>query len=76
MTKNVTIRIDEELLRAAKHQAVEHDQSLSQWVAGLLAREVTRQDSLEQARQRALKRLEKGVHLGGKPLTREQMHER
>ena len=33
MTKNITLRMDEEVLRKAKHIAVEHDMSLSAWIA-------------------------------------------
>ncbi len=36
MTKNITLRMDEELLRRAKHVAVEEDKSLSAWIADLI----------------------------------------
>ena len=76
MTKNVTLRLNEDLLRAAKHRAVEEDVSLSRWIANVVEKEVGRRESFAKCRERALARLEKGYHLGGKPLTREQMHER
>ena len=76
MTKNLTLRMDATLLKAARHRAVEADKSLSQWVTDLIAREVTRDDAYERAKQRALKRMQKGLPLGGKPIPREELHER
>ena len=37
---NVTIKIDDELCRQARHRAVDADLSLSGWVAHLIEREV------------------------------------
>jgi hypothetical protein len=36
MTKNVTLRMDEEILRQAKHVAVEENMSLSAWIADVV----------------------------------------
>ena len=76
MTKNVTLRLDEAILREARHQAVEADKSLSQWVAELISLEVGRGKAYEAARRRAIKRMEKGFPLGGKPIPRDELHER
>jgi hypothetical protein len=76
MGKNITLRLDESVVRKARHAAVEQDQSLSEWVAGLIANEVSRKDRAASARARALRRLERGFHLGGTPLSRDEMHER
>jgi len=76
VSKNVTLRLDEGVLRKAKHLAVEHDQSLSQWVAQLIAKAVTNQESFEEARARALKRIKKGYHLGGRAAKRNDLHGR
>ena len=76
MTRNVTLRLDEAVLRKARHLAVEHDQSLSQWVEGLIERQVTHQEAFAAAKRRSLKRLSAGLPLGGKPLTREEAHAR
>lgn len=76
MSRNLTLRIDGDLLVAAQHRAVDERKSLSAWVADLL-RQTLRQDSaLDKARQRALARLERGYALDGKPLTRAEVHER
>jgi hypothetical protein len=76
MTKNVTLRLDEGVLRKARHLAVEHEQSLSQWVASLIARTVSQDDAFKSARTRALRRLGKGFRLGGRPMSRQDVHER
>ena len=76
MAKNVTLRLDEAILRKARHQAVERDQSLSQWVADLIGRSVADQQELSRARERAMRRLQSPLHLGGKPLSRGEAHER
>ena len=76
MTKNVTLKLDEKLLRKCRQIAVSRDKSLSQWVAELMARAVDEQTSYRRARRSALERLERGFHLGGTPLTRESVYER
>ncbi len=76
MAKNITLRMDENVLKQAKRAALEQDQSVSQWVSGLIAQAVARDSTYAAARRRALRILDTGVHLGGKPLTREQAHAR
>ena len=74
MSKNVTIRLDESILRKCRHAAVEVDKSLSQWVADLMVDAVSAADIQHAARERALRRLEKGFSLGGTPLSREEIY--
>ena len=78
MARNVTIRLDEALLKKCRHAAVEEDKSLSRWISDLIARAVSPEgrEGYQQARKRALKRLEEGFALGGRPLSREDVHER
>lgn len=76
MAKNITLRLDEAVLRKARFKAVERDQSLSQWVADLIARSVAGEESFAAARRSALRRLESPPHLGGRPLSRGEAHER
>ena len=76
MTKNVTLRLEEAILKQAKHRAVEADKSLSRWVADLIAREVGRSSGYHEAMQRMLNRMERCFHLGGRPIPRDQLHER
>ena len=70
-----TIDLPEELLHRAKVAAVQRKTTLKELVqAGLnwvLSAEAATTD-----RQAALDRLQKGLRLGGQPLTRDQAHER
>jgi hypothetical protein len=76
MTRNVTFRVDERLLTELRHRAVDARMSLSAWITSVLEDQVSGDRDFNQARQRALKRLEKGFRLGATPLTREETHAR
>ena len=76
MGKNVTLRLDEAIIRRARHAAVEQDQSLSEWVAGLIVRATSKNDRSLSAREKAVSRMDRGFHLGGIPLSREEAHGR
>lgn len=76
MNKNVTLRLDEAVLRKARHAAVDQEQSLTEWVSELIMRATSEKDRFSSARERALKRAQKGFRLGGKPLSREEAHAR
>ena len=76
MIKIVTVKLEQNILEKARQIAQKHNKSLSQWVADLITQNVEEKDSYAQARATALAHLRKGFHLGGKPLSREQLHER
>ncbi|MFA6508771.1 MAG: hypothetical protein WCT14_21920 [Treponemataceae bacterium] len=76
MDKNITLKLDEDVLKLCRYDAVEHDKSLSQWVSDVLTERVKGLDDYRQAKERALERLNKGLKLGGTPLDRESAHER
>ncbi|OGV65726.1 MAG: hypothetical protein A3K19_25885 [Lentisphaerae bacterium RIFOXYB12_FULL_65_16] len=76
MTRNVTLRMDEELLTKLRHHAVDERMSLSAWVVAVLQQTAEAREQRTAARQRALRRLGRGFRLGGKPLSREQSHAR
>ena len=76
MTKNVTLKLDENLLKKSRQMAVEKERSLSQWLTDLMVRAITDDGRYAQAKKRALERLRNGFHLGGQPLSREEAHER
>jgi hypothetical protein len=76
MGRNVTLRLDESIIREAKHAAVEQDQSLSEWLTGLITHAISKKTQSLSAREKALHRLKHGFHLGGSPLSREESHER
>ena len=83
MTKNITLRMDEDLLRKVKHIAVEHDMSVSAWISDVI-RKVTDADveaekkrlEYEKAKAVVFKAMEEAGHYGGRKFTREEMHER
>ena len=74
--KNVTLKLDDNLLKKARTIAVEEDASLSQWVTNLIKIEVIRKTKYQKAMHRILSLMHKGLNLGGKPLTRDAAHER
>ena len=76
MARNITLKLDEAILRKARHAAIEEDQSLSEWVSNRIKSAVSVRENTEAARKRALKRLKKGFRLSGKPLDREDAHKR
>ncbi|HEX3357598.1 MAG TPA: DUF6364 family protein [Tepidisphaeraceae bacterium] len=74
MAKNVTLRLDDAILQKARHEAVQQNRSLSQWLADLILQAVSRDSDFTSAKRRAIKRLKKGLDLGGKPLTRDEIY--
>ena len=76
MRKNVTLSIDEEILKLCRYEAVEQDKSLSQWVTDVLTEQVKGLEDYRLAKERARKRLSEGYHLGGVYPSREEAHER
>jgi hypothetical protein len=76
MLKNLTLRVDDTVLRRARIEAVKRDQSLSQWVAELIEKAVEEDPQYEAARRSARRLMARGFHLGGKALSREALHER
>ena len=76
MKKNVTVRLDEDVLRKAKCMADVLDQSLSEWLTNLVTREVVQRIDYERARKQAIAALKKGLKLRPGKLTREELHER
>ena len=76
MSRNVTLRMDEQLLAELRHRAVDADMSLSAWITATLSNLAPKASALELVRSRAIARMEKGFHLGGKPMNREDIHAR
>ena len=76
MTRNITLKLDDAILEKARHKAVQQNQSLSQWVADVILQTVGHDADYAAAKRRAIAHLRKGYRLGGKPLTRDQAHER
>ena len=76
MAANVTIKLEESLIKQAKKLAVEEDCSLSGWVALLIENNLRQRADYQSAKSRALQRMKQGFELSpGRPL-REELHER
>lgn len=71
---NVTLTLDEALVREARHEAVDRRVSPSELVSVWLRRELSRRQVCAAARERALRVLEGGLDLGGSPLTRDEIY--
>lgn len=77
MTRNVTLRLDVELIRKAKTRAAREATSLTRLLTRQLEKALRHEDSYEARRRRALALLERGFHLGGTvPKTRDTWHAR
>ena len=76
MTRNVTIRLDEAILKRCRHLAVEEDKSLSEWIKNILIGVIAERIDFSIPMERSVERLDKGFNLGGCPLSREEIYER
>ncbi len=79
MRQNVTVSLPAELVREARHLAVDEGLSLSSYLATLLQERIESVRAYRQARDRQLRLLERGLALGthGKaPWSRDELHER
>jgi hypothetical protein len=74
--QNVTVSLSPETLRKARVLAVKRSTSIS----GLLAEQIEtltgEDEAYERAKRSALALLKKGFHLGGRPASRDELHER
>lgn len=74
---NITLKVDDELLREARILAAKQGTSVSRLVAQQLEKLVQSEARYEAARRRALRRLATGYDLRFKPpRTRDELHER
>lgn len=77
MKQNLTISLEKELIKKAKIVAAKQETSVTGLLSELLKKIVSEEESYEKARQKALKKLEKGYSLGGKKISsRDELHER
>lgn len=76
MLKNITLKIDDQILKRVRHLAIDENKSVSAWVTALIERTLNEADGYEQARREAIDPLRVGFHLGGRPLSREALHDR
>lgn len=77
MKQNITLSLDQELIKKARVLAAQRQMSISQMLGQELRTIVEDADRYEWAKRKALADLKEGFHLGGKiTATREELHER
>lgn len=77
MKQNITLALDQEVLKKAKVLAAERSTSVSRLLANEIERIVGERDRYEKAKQAAIAELRRGYHLGGGPLPRrEEIYDR
>ena len=78
MTKNITLRMDEQLLKDVKHIAVEEDMSVSAWITQTVEKATTKDVRYDAAAKEIMRLMEDAQDYGdgGKIYTRDEMHER
>ena len=74
--QNLTIQLNQDLIRRARILAAKRATSVSRLVASELERLVGDEDAYEAARRSALRDLDVGFHLGGRRIHRDELHER
>jgi hypothetical protein len=77
--QNVTLSLPAEVLKEARHLAVDRGLSLSKFLASVLEEQAIRAREYRQARGRALRRMRDGLELGTNgriTWTRDELHER
>src|SRR5439155_22145756 len=77
MKSNITLKLDQEILREARMLAAEQGNSVSSLLAAKLEELVRERKGYDRARKRALARLRQGFDLGWTPShSRDELHER
>jgi hypothetical protein len=77
MKTNVTLKIEADLLREARVLAAEEGSSISALLTAKLEQLVRERRGYQQARRRAMARLQKGLDLRWTPpVSRDELHER
>jgi predicted transcriptional regulator len=77
MARNITLTLDDDLIRKARVLAARRNRSVSALLREELSRLVGEDEAYEKAKQAALARLERGTHLGGGRLpSRDELHDR
>jgi hypothetical protein len=74
--QNITLALDQALIGKLKTLAADRQTSVSGLLRAELERLVARNERFEQARRSALADLDSGLDLGGRPASRNALHER
>ena len=77
--QNVTVALPPDVVRQARHLAVDRGVSLSRFVAMLIEEKIAADQSYRQAREQEIQRMNDGVDLGTNgqiTWTRDELHDR
>jgi len=74
--QNLTVQLDRETVRKARVLAAKRGTSISAMVAAQIRESVQAEDAYEAARRSALEWISQGLHLGGRRVIRDELHER
>jgi hypothetical protein len=72
MKQNITVQLDQSVIRDAKIMAARRATSLSKYLAAEIQRIAAQESNYEQAKKAALARLNKGYALGGAKMPRRE----
>jgi len=77
MKQNITLALEKDLIKKAKTLAAQKDTSVTQLLSIYLEEVVKQEERYRTAKRKALQKLKKGYHLGGKGIgRREDLHAR
>lgn len=77
MKQNITLALDKELIKKAKTLAAQKETSVTQLLSKYLENVVKHEEHYQVAKRKALQKLRRGYHLGGKGVrSREDLHSR
>ena len=74
--QNITVQLDRDTIRGAKTLAAKRGTSVSRLLAEQIRQSVAADEQYEAARRLALELLERGFHLGGTRVKRDELHDR
>jgi hypothetical protein len=74
--QNLTVQLDTVTIRKARVLAAKRGTSVSAMVAAQIQESVEAEEAFEAARRAALEWLGRGFHLGGRRVSRDELHER
>lgn len=77
MKQNITLSLDREVIKKAKALAARKDTSVTQLLTRYLENVIKHEEHYQAAKRKAIQKLRKGYHLGGKSIRcREELHRR
>ena len=77
MKQNVTIKLDQDLIKKGRVIASKRETSLNRLLSDFLKQIVEEENHYEQCKRKAFQILRKGYHFGGEiTYTRDELHER